>query len=204
MTQAPRLLVVDNYDSFTYNLVHYLEGLGAELVVLRNDHPELFQAAQACDGVVLSPGPGLPTQAGSMPELIRHFAGKKSILGICLGCQALGEHYGAVLENLPQVYHGMQHELRQVGKSKLFENVPNTFFAGRYHSWVVAKGSLPQAIEILVEDAEGRVMAWQHPSEPTHAIQFHPESVMTPEGKTILKNWLEIAQAAAVRHPNIF
>jgi anthranilate synthase component 2 len=204
MAQALRLLVVDNYDSFTYNLVHYLEGLGAELVVLRNDNSELFKQAETCQAVVLSPGPGLPSASGQMPELIRKYAGRKPILGICLGCQALGEHYGALLENLPQVYHGVQHDMHQVSKSQLFSNIPIRFLAGRYHSWVVERNSIPPEMEILVEDAEGRVMAWQHKVELIHAIQFHPESVMTPDGRQILKNWLEIAQAAAVGHPHIF
>lgn len=204
MAQALRLLVVDNYDSFTYNLVHYLEALGAELVVLRNDYPELFEQAETCQAIVLSPGPGLPSASGQMPELIRKFAGVKPILGICLGCQALGENYGAHLENLPQVYHGVQHEMHQVRDSKLFSGISNRFMAGRYHSWVVEKSTLPTALEILVEDEDGRVMAWQHNSELVHAIQFHPESVMTPDGRQILKNWLEIAQAATVGHPHIF
>jgi anthranilate synthase component II len=203
MAQALRLLLVDNYDSFTYNLVHYLEALGAELVVLRNDDSELFKMAESCQAIVLSPGPGLPSASGQMPELIRKFTGVKPILGICLGCQALGEHYGAHLENLPQVYHGVQHEMRQVRESKLFSGISNRFLAGRYHSWVVDKGAMTPEMEILVEDEDGRVMAWQHKSEKVHAIQFHPESVMTPDGRQILKNWLEIAQTAAVGHPHI-
>ncbi len=191
------LLVIDNYDSFTYNLVQYLEALlGRKVVVRRND---AITAEEACryEGVVLSPGPGLPAEAGILLELIEALKGRTPMLGVCLGHQAIATAFGGSLRNLSDVWHGKEADIYvQAPDDPLFAGLPNPFRAGRYHSWVVDAGTLPQPIEVTATDAHGHVMALRHRSLPIHGVQFHPESIMTPQGMQLLGNWLGFAQAA--------
>lgn len=185
-----KILILDNYDSFTYNIVHLVNELGGETVVCRNDRISLENVGQF-DRIILSPGPGIPGEAGIMPELIRRYAPEKSILGICLGEQAIGECFGAKLENLTEVYHGICTPVKVVGRESMFEGLGETFEVGRYHSWVVSRENLPDCLQITAEDAEGRVMALAHKTYPVKGVQFHPESVLTPVGKKIMANWLD-------------
>jgi anthranilate synthase component 2 len=185
-----KILVIDNYDSFTYNLVHALKKFeGVTVTVKRNDEiaeeePNLY------DKIVLSPGPGLPEEAGTLLSVIRNYAGKKPILGVCLGHQAIGESFGGILQNMNDVLHGIATPITIVAKSYLFNNIPETFEAGRYHSWIVEKDSLPKVLEITSIDKEGRIMSFQHREFDIQGVQFHPESVLTPIGEKILENWV--------------
>jgi len=184
------ILVIDNYDSFTFNLVHYLEALGATVTVWRNDSFDLDEV-EAFDKIVLSPGPGIPDEAGHLKSVIRKFAPTKDILGVCLGLQAIGEVFGGELENLETVYHGIATEIKIVASDdRLFANLPAHFEVGRYHSWTVSNRNLPPDLEITAVDEKGRIMALHHRYFNVRGVQFHPESVLTPHGKTILKNWL--------------
>jgi len=185
------LLVLDNYDSFTYNLVQYLEYLLERRVdVYRNDALALAEVDRY-DAIVLSPGPGLPEQAGILPKLIHRYAPSKIILGVCLGHQAIGEVFGAGLKNLDRVYHGLQTPMYVLDESDaLFAGLPNPFPAGRYHSWVVQRDTLPEDFVITAEDAEGEIMAMRHRAFALRGVQFHPESVMTMHGIHLLANWL--------------
>lgn len=187
-----RLLVLDNYDSFTYNLVHLLKELGVKPDVFRNDTIDLEQVQQY-DKILLSPGPSLPKDAGIMPELIRNYASSKDILGVCLGHQAIGEAFGGSLYNLPQVQHGVATIIRICKETeKLFKKLPNTFKVGRYHSWVIDKNSLQNTdLEITAEDTEGFVMAVSHRRYAVRGVQFHPESILTEYGKEMIANWLK-------------
>ncbi|MEI6680896.1 MAG: aminodeoxychorismate/anthranilate synthase component II, partial [Mariniphaga sp.] len=172
-----KILVIDNYDSFTYNLVHALKKMeGVTVEVKRNDEvakedPDLF------DKIVFSPGPGLPEEAGSMLSVIRNYAGKKPMLGVCLGHQAIGEAFGGTLQNMNDVLHGISTPITIVANSYLFDNIPEVFNAGRYHSWIVEKESLPETLEITSIDKEGRIMSFQHKIFDIQGVQFHPESV---------------------------
>lgn len=183
-----RILVIDNYDSFTYNLVHYLEDLGAEVVVKRNDQLELNEV-EAFDKIVLSPGPGIPDEAGLLKDIIAAYAPTKSIFGVCLGQQAIAEVFGGRLINLEQVYHGVATTIRVVKKDLLFNGLPGELEVGRYHSWVVDP-ELPEGLEATSLDANGQLMSIRHKTYDLRAVQFHPESVLTPHGKKILENWL--------------
>ena len=186
-----KILVLDNYDSFTYNLVHAIKALGyTDVEVVRNDCLPL-DAADAYDKILLSPGPGVPSSAGVMPELIRRYAPVKSILGICLGEQAIGEAFGAKLENLDEVFHGVATPVRVTEDDPLFAGLDATFEAGRYHSWVVSGVGFPAELRVTAVDAGGRIMALAHRTYDVRGVQFHPESVLTPEGTKILRNWLE-------------
>lgn len=185
-----KIVIIDNYDSFTYNLSHLLKELGAEVVVVRNDKFELKDLEQY-DKIVLSPGPGIPSEAGLLLEVIRTYAGRKPILGVCLGHQAIGEVFGASLENLKEVYHGVQTEGTQLGNDYIFDGLPERVMMGRYHSWVVAKDSVPECLEVTAMSDDGEIMAMRHRQYDIHGIQFHPESVLTPEGKTIVGNFLK-------------
>ncbi len=186
------ILVLDNYDSFTFNLVQYIqELLEQEVTVRRNDAITLEEVA-AYDAIVLSPGPGLPSQAGIMPELIQGYAPTKPILGVCLGHQAIGEAFGAALLNLEEVYHGIETPITRIASDEpLFRGLPEHFQAGRYHSWVVRKDSLPAELEITAVDDRGEIMAMRHRSHNVRGMQFHPESIMTPEGKQMLANFFK-------------
>ena len=185
-----KIVIIDNYDSFTYNLSHLLKELGAEVDVVRNDKFELKDLEQY-DKIVLSPGPGIPSEAGLLLDVIRTYAGRKPILGVCLGHQAIGEVFGASLENLKEVYHGVQTEGTQLGNDYIFEGLPERVMMGRYHSWVVAKDAVPECLEVTAMSDDGEIMAMRHRQYDIHGIQFHPESVLTPEGKTIVGNFLK-------------
>ncbi|MCS6807355.1 MAG: aminodeoxychorismate/anthranilate synthase component II [Bacteroidota bacterium] len=184
-----RILLLDNYDSFTYNVAHAIRSLGYVLDVIRNDKLSL-EDVQPYTKVVLSPGPGIPREAGIMPELIAHYASEKPILGICLGHQAIGEAFGGQLHNLPRVFHGVATSVHVTQHDILFEGLPTTFTAGRYHSWVVAEETLPAELEVIARDTEGHIMALRHRTYDVRGVQFHPESVLTEHGIAILRNWL--------------
>jgi len=185
-----KVLMLDNYDSFTYNLVHILRELGAEVTVFRNDQITVEEAG-IYDQIVLSPGPGLPDESGILLPLIEKYAPEKSILGVCLGHQAIGQVFGGQLVNMNQVVHGKAKNTKVVVNDLLFEGVPAVFESGRYHSWVVDRDSFPSALEITAIDEDGFVMALRHRQYNVRGVQFHPESVMTPVGKQIIKNWLK-------------
>ena len=188
-----KILLVDNYDSFTYNLVHLIQQLGAtyEVTVRRNDEISLEEVA-AYDRILLSPGPGLPADAGLLLPIIQTYADKKPILGVCLGHQAIGQVFGAQLLNLAEVAHGVATPiLKTATPSPLFKNLPETFLVGRYHSWVLSPKEFPKELHITATDAAGNIMAFQHENYPIYGFQFHPESVLTPHGESMMKNWLE-------------
>ena len=184
-----KVLVVDNYDSFTYNLVHYLEDLNCKVLVKRNDQIKIETVADF-DKIVLSPGPGIPEEAGLLKDIIKRYAPSKSILGVCLGMQAIGEVFGAKLFNLNNVYHGIQTEVKIISKNDdLFKNLGNKILVGRYHSWVV-KIDNSSCLEVTCIDENNEIMAIKHKNFDVKGVQFHPESVLTPKGKIILKNWV--------------
>ena len=185
-----KTVIIDNYDSFTYNLGHLLKELGAEVTVVRNDKFRMEELEQY-DKIILSPGPGIPSEAGLLLDVIRTYAGRKPILGVCLGHQAIGDVFGARLENLKDVFHGVQTEGTQLGNDYIFQGLPRRIQMGRYHSWVVARDSMPDCLEITATADDGEIMALRHRQMDIHGIQFHPESVLTPEGRTIVRNFLE-------------
>ena len=192
-----KIVIIDNYDSFTYNLAHLIKELGAEVTVYRNDEPEVQALIDNADNIefdkiVLSPGPGIPSEAGLLLDVIRTFAGKKPMLGVCLGHQAIGEVFGGQLTNLSDVFHGVATEGTQFGNDPIFAGLPKRIVMGRYHSWVVSKDGFPSCLEITAESDEGQIMALRHKEYDVHGIQFHPESVLTTEGKTMISNWLKL------------
>jgi anthranilate synthase component 2 len=193
-----KILVFDNYDSFTYNLVHLVKKItGDKVDVFRNDQIPM-EDIQTYDKIILSPGPGLPSEAGMLLPLIKRYGSSKSILGVCLGHQAIGEAFGARLVNLAKVYHGVATPVNIVkrkitdsfGHTDLFSGLPNGFMAGRYHSWVIDPAGFPESLEITAMDDSGHIMALQHKTYDILGVQFHPESVLTPEGEVIMRNWL--------------
>jgi anthranilate synthase component II len=185
------ILVFDNYDSFTYNLVHLVEKiLPVKVDVYRNDEIPL-EKIKDYDKIILSPGPGVPSEAGLLLPLIKEYAATKSILGVCLGHQAIGEAFGGSLTNLSKVYHGVSTKcIVKDSTAELFKELPDELEIGRYHSWIVNKKDLPKELEITAEDENGYIMAMQHKTYDVQGVQFHPESVLTPQGEAILKNWL--------------
>lgn len=184
-----KVLIIDNYDSFTYNLVHYLEELGAEVTVMRNDQFELDEVG-SFNKILLSPGPGIPDEAGLLKDVIREYAKSKSILGVCLGQQAIGEVFGGGLLNLDSVYHGVSTKVEILDPDEiLFKGLGPQIEVGRYHSWVVDP-KLPDSLVATSVDENGQVMSLRHVSFDVRGVQFHPESVLTPHGKQILGNWL--------------
>lgn len=193
-----KILVFDNYDSFTYNLVHLVEKITHEKVdVYRNDQIPL-EKVKDYDKIILSPGPGIPEEAGLLLPLIKEYASSKSILGVCLGQQAIGEAFGGKLVNLSTVYHGIatkihvnDDRLSVAGSNDVFEGLPSEIEVGRYHSWVVSDDDFPEELEITAKDENGYIMALRHKKFDVQGVQFHPESVLTPEGETILRNWLK-------------
>ncbi len=185
-----KVVIIDNYDSFTYNLSHLLKELGAEVTVYRNDRFQLDDL-KPFDKIVLSPGPGIPSEAGLLLDVIRRYAGVKPILGVCLGEQAIGEAFGGKLTNLSDVFHGVQTPITLTAEDYVFEGLPKELPVGRYHSWVVDKEGLPDCLEVTAVSQEGYIMALRHRTLDVHGIQFHPESVLTPDGKTMIKNFLE-------------
>jgi anthranilate synthase component II len=188
---AARILVFDNYDSFTYNLVHLVEKLiGRKVEVVRNDRMPLEKIAEF-DKIILSPGPGIPKEAGLLLPLIREYAASKSILGVCLGHQAIGEAFGGRLVNLTTVFHGIATPVRVLQPDGLFEGLPETLEAGRYHSWVVSDEGLPGVLEVTARDDNDYIMGLRHKTLDVQGVQFHPESVLTPKGEELMKNWLK-------------
>ena len=184
-----KIIVIDNYDSFTYNLVHYLEDLDCEVTVRRNDNLS-FEFVEKFDKILISHGPGIPNEAGMTKEIIERFYNKKSILGVCLGRQAIGEVFGAKLFNLKDVFHGVSTEIQVISDDQLFKKIPMKFKVGRYHSWIV-KSPLPNDLIVTSVDHNNQIMSLKHIKYPIRGVQFHPESVLTPYGKAIIKNWVE-------------
>ncbi|NBC82284.1 MAG: aminodeoxychorismate/anthranilate synthase component II [Bacteroidetes bacterium] len=187
-----KVLVIDNYDSFTYNLVHYIESiLDFKVTVVRNDEISL-EEIDKYDKILMSPGPGIPNEAGICLEMIKTYARKKSILGVCLGHQAIGEAFGGKLTNLSEVYHGIGTNIILKHKDEpLFKELPDHFEAGRYHSWVVSTENLPDDLMITCEDDQGMIMGLTHKNLDVRGVQFHPESVLTQNGLKMIENWLK-------------
>ena len=186
-----KILVFDNYDSFTYNLVQIIKKIvGYSVDVIRNNQITLAEVDQY-DKIILSPGPGVPSEAGILLDLIREYAPKKEIFGVCLGQQAIAEAFGGSLINLSEIYHGVATDVQVIkDNTLLFKDLPENFEAGRYHSWAVANENFPEELEITAVDDKGMIMALQHKKYNIHAVQFHPESILTPQGETILRNFL--------------
>ncbi len=184
-----KIVIIDNYDSFTYNLSHLVKELGAEVTVVRNDQFELA-SLETYSKIILSPGPGIPSEAGLLLDVIRTYAGRKPILGVCLGHQAIGEVFGAKLENLSDVFHGVATPCHIVAEDPIFSGVERNITVGRYHSWVVSREEFPDCLEVTAESDEGQIMALRHKTLNVRGIQFHPESVLTPDGKKMIQNWL--------------
>jgi anthranilate synthase component 2 len=184
------ILLLDNFDSFTYNLYHLLEKHTDEEIVVKRNNEISIHEINNFSAIVLSPGPGLPKDAGIMPEVLHQFSNHKKILGVCLGMQAIGEFYGATLKNLNKVVHGEATDIKIVAESKLFYDCPMQFKVGRYHSWVIDKKTLPSEMLLIAEDLENEVMAIQHNQLPIYGVQFHPESILSEYGDFIIKNWL--------------
>ena len=184
-----KIAVIDNYDSFTYNLVHYLEELNANVTVFRNDEFEINEL-EKFDKILLSPGPGIPNEAGLLKEVIKRYAATKSIFGVCLGLQAIGEVFGGTLINLEKVYHGVATKVIKTEDDYIFNDLPNEIQVGRYHSWVINNEKLPADLIITSIDEKGQIMSIKHAHLDIRGVQYHPESVLTPNGKKILENWL--------------
>lgn len=184
-----RIIIIDNYDSFTYNLSHLVKELCADTDVVRNDRFDLHDL-RTYDKIILSPGPGVPSEAGLMPDVIRTYAGHKPILGVCLGHQAIGEAFGGTLTNLSEVFHGIQSTIVRTTGDYLFEDLPEQFPVGRYHSWVIDPTTLPGCLEVTARSAEGQIMAIRHKELDIRGVQFHPESILTPDGRQMISNWL--------------
>ena len=186
-----KIVIIDNYDSFTYNLAHLVKELGAEVTVFRNDQFQLSELDRF-DKIILSPGPGIPSEAGLLMDVIKKYAGRKPMLGVCLGHQAVGEAFGAKLTNLSEVYHGVATPCTQFGNDPIFEGLPKRIEIGRYHSWVVDKSGFPDSLDITAVSDDGQIMGLKHKNYDIRGIQFHPESVLTPDGKKMIQNWLEL------------
>jgi len=185
-----KILVIDNYDSFVYNLVHYLEELDCVVTVKRNDQFHIDEC-KAYDKILLSPGPGIPDEAGLLKEVIKTYAGIKPILGVCLGQQAIGEVFGGTITNLDTVFHGVATEVNITQPDTvLFKDLASSVEVGRYHSWVVSSEGLPPSLEVTAVDNNNQIMALRHREYDVRGVQFHPESVLTPDGKTMIKNWV--------------
>ena len=184
-----KIVIIDNYDSFTYNLSHLVKELGAEVTVVRNDQFELADL-EPYSKIILSPGTGIPSEAGLLLDVIRTFAGKKPILGVCLGHQAIGEAFGGKLENLSDVFHGVATPCHIIADDPIFSGIERDITIGRYHSWVVSNDGLPDCLEVTAVSDEGQIMALRHRDLNIRGIQFHPESVLTPDGRKMLQNWL--------------
>lgn len=190
MLPKMKILILDNYDSFTYNIVDALRQLGIEPTVIRNDKMEVADAEEF-DKIILSPGPGIPEEAGILLPLIKEYAGEKPMLGVCLGHQAIAQACGGELVNLSKVYHGLKLPVKVIADDYLFDGMPREFAVGRYHSWAVDPSKLPADLEVTAVDAEGNIMALRHKQYDMRGVQFHPESIMTDQGLTIFKNWIQ-------------
>lgn len=186
-----KILILDNYDSFTYNLLHLVKELGfTDIEVHRNDQITLDEVDRF-DTIILSPGPGIPEEAGILLPLIRRYAPTKNILGVCLGHQAIGQAFGAKLVNLKEVFHGVETPIKIVKEDSLFSGLSNEITVGRYHSWIISNEDFPGELEVIAEDEQGEIMAIRHKTYNVKGIQFHPESVLTPKGHEIINNWLK-------------
>ena len=184
-----KIVIIDNYDAFTYHRSHLVKELGADVTVVRNDQFALPQL-EPYSKIILSPGPGIPSEAGLLLDVIRTYAGRKPILGVCLGHQAIGEAFGGRLENLCDVFHGVATPCHIVGDDPIFSGLPRDITVGRYHSWVVSREGLPDCLEVTAVSDEGQIMALRHRELNVRGIQFHHESVLTPDGKRMLQNWM--------------
>lgn len=184
-----KLLIFDNYDSFTYNIAHAVRELGVEPDVRRNDRITIDEVGEY-DKIIISPGHGIPSEAGILPQMLMRYAEEKPILGVCLGHQAIGERFGAKLRNLVNVYHGVQTLARLTADDYIFAGMPSEFEVGRYHSWVVDKSTLPAELMVTAVSPDGEIMAMRHRDYDVRGVQFHPESILTPHGMTIIENWL--------------
>jgi len=185
-----KVLLIDNYDSFTYNLVHCIKKVSsAKIDVFRNNEITL-EEIKKYDKIVLSPGPGLPAKAGILKNVIQEYSNSKSILGVCLGMQAIGETFGATLVNLKTVFHGVASPIKIIKEDILFENIPNSFLAGRYHSWVIKNNTLSPDFFVTAVDNDNNIMALSHSKLDIKGVQFHPESILTQYGEQLLKNWI--------------
>lgn len=185
-----KIALIDNYDSFTYNLYHLVKELGFTATILPNDRFQLNEL-ESFDKILLSPGPGIPKEAGLLLEVIRTYSPHKSILGVCLGEQAIGEVFGAKLTNLNQVCHGVQSTIHLINSDYIFHGLPTQIQVGRYHSWIIDTQNFPTCLEVTAISQEGYIMGIKHRTFDVHGIQFHPESILTPNGKQILGNWLK-------------
>ncbi len=185
-----KIVIIDNYDSFTYNMSHLLKELGSEVTVYRNDKFEMSQL-ESFNKIILSPGPGIPNEAGLLLDVIKNYAGRKPILGICLGHQALGEFFGGTLVNVGEVVHGVATPSHRIVDDYIFEGLPETIMVGRYHSWVVSTENFPDCLEATSFSDDGRMMSLRHKEFDIRGIQYHPESILTPDGKMIVSNWLK-------------
>jgi anthranilate synthase component II len=185
-----KILILDNYDSFTYNLVHIIRALDVDFTVVRNDKILLSEVG-VYDKILLSPGPGIPDEAGIMKEIVRYYGPSKSILGICLGHQGIAEVYGGSLLNLPNVLHGVTSTAHVSDEKEfLFQNIPESFQVTHYHSWTVSKETLPPELKITAQNKDELILGIRHATYDVHGLQFHPESILTPHGPTIIKNWI--------------
>ncbi len=183
------ILLIDNYDSFTYNLAHMLEDIPAvDLDVIRNTHLKL-DALETYDGIVISPGPGIPEEAGLLMPFLEQYADKLPIFGVCLGHQAIGQYFGGSLKNTPKVYHGISSPVNTIIEDGILKNIGAEFEAARYHSWIVNEEELPDDLEVTARTHDGVIMAMRHKTYPIQSVQFHPESILTPKGKIIIENW---------------
>ena len=186
-----RILVLDNHDSFVYNLVHYIEEISNQKVTVIKNNEISLDEVDAFDKILLSPGPGLPSNAGMMPQIIETYFHQKNIFGVCLGHQALGEFFGYKLQQLSNPMHGIATTIQCNESSLLFKNMPHTFDVGHYHSWVIS-GNQPSEMQVTAVDSQGHIMAIEHPELPLFGVQFHPESILTAHGKKIISNWLAL------------
>jgi len=198
-----KILVFDNYDSFTYNLVHQIKALGYHDVDVRRNDRITLDEVEAYDKIFLSPGPGIPSESGLLLPLIKRFAPSKSILGVCLGHQAIAEAFGAKLTNLENVYHGVDSSIEITGDDYIFNELPPELKVGRYHSWIVSNEQLPDEIQITAVDEDGEIMALKHRTYDIHGVQFHPESVLTPQGIKIISNFLLNSPFSTLNSPFI-
>ncbi len=191
-----KILVFDNYDSFTYNLVHLVEKITHEKVDVYRNNKIALEDVKKYDKIILSPGPGVPEEAGLLLPLIKEYAASKPILGVCLGHQAIGQAFGGTLTNLSSVYHGVATKIKSNGinpkSNSVFQNLPEEIEVGRYHSWVVDRENFPTDLEITAEDENGFIMGLQHKTFDVQGVQFHPESVLTPDGEKLMRNWLGV------------
>jgi len=194
-----KVYLIDNFDSFTYNLVHLLREVGIEEVLVRRNDVITVEEALAYDAVMVSPGPGVPKESGRLMPVLEQLVGKRPILGICLGMQAIGELYGGTLVNLDRVYHGVATEISVDDAGGVFRDLPPTLTVGRYHSWVVAREDFPDELEMTAHAEDGQVMALRHRSLPVYGLQFHPESVLTPQGAHMLDNFIHLVSETAIQ-----